>query len=405
MTRVMLVAGQASGGVVRQLVEHCHALETLGHQAVIAAPPKTLDCLPEAVGHLETVVLDIGERPSGQDRATMKKLRDHLVDIDVLHAHGARAGALACLAARGHKGGERSTPLRVVVTLHNKPVGSPLVCAVGAGLIQIIATLADVVLAVSPDLVRRVRRAGMLRAGTRRLTRHPQVPTELAIVAAPGQPPEDQLDLPQLQRKRQAARFTLGWSDRDVIIVTIARLAPQKGLDTVLAAAAKLGERASRFDNSDSWRWLIVGDGPLEKDLTASITALGLSEHVILTGHRADVPVLLQAASIVVNCAVWEGQSVALMESLQAGAAIVATDVGGTRSVLQSAGRHVKSGDPDALADMIAAVASSDLAQDRMRLASIRRAGTLPRVGDLAEQLERVYTGHDPKAATDASHH
>ena len=49
-----------------------------------------------------------------------------------------------------------------------------------------------------------------------------------------------------------------------------------------------------------------------------------------LLGHRADVPDLLAAADVVVSSAVWEGQPVGIQEALHAGAAVVATDVGGT---------------------------------------------------------------------------
>ena len=57
------------------------------------------------------------------------------------------------------------------------------------------------------------------------------------------------------------------------------------------------------------------------------------AEHlpVRLLGHRDDVPDLLAAADVVVSSAVWEGQPVGIQEALHAGAAVVATDVGGHR--------------------------------------------------------------------------
>ena len=56
-----------------------------------------------------------------------------------------------------------------------------------------------------------------------------------------------------------------------------------------------------------------------------------------LLGHRDDVPDLLAAADVVVSSAVWEGQPVGLQEALHAGAAVVATDVGGTAAVVGDA--------------------------------------------------------------------
>ena len=54
---------------------------------------------------------------------------------------------------------------------------------------------------------------------------------------------------------------------------------------------------------------------------------------VRLLGRRDDVPDLMAAADVVVSTARWEGQPLGVQEALGLGAAVVATDVGGTREV------------------------------------------------------------------------
>ncbi len=64
------------------------------------------------------------------DVAVVRRLRALARGADVLHAHGLRAGALAVLAARSLPPGRRP---RVVVTLHNLPVGGRAIRTVSAG--------------------------------------------------------------------------------------------------------------------------------------------------------------------------------------------------------------------------------------------------------------------------------
>ena len=110
----------------------------------------------------------------------------------------------------------------------------------------------------------------------------------------------------------------------------MARLAPQKGLDLLLDAVA-----ASCSEDDLDLVTVVAGEGPLRDRLQARIDLERLP--VRLLGHRDDVPDLLAAADVVVSSAVWEGQPVGIQEALHAGAAIVATDVGGTGAVVGDA--------------------------------------------------------------------
>jgi glycosyltransferase involved in cell wall biosynthesis len=134
---------------------------------------------------------------------------------------------------------------------------------------------------------------------------------------------------------------------------------------------------------------VVAGDGPLREQLQARIDAEHLP--VRLLGHRADVPDLLAAADVVVSSAVWEGQPVGLQEALHAGAAVVATDVGGTAAVVGDAALLVPGGDPVSLSRAIRDVVVHGAVRDNLRSKSVERAAHLPTEDDALEAALAAY--------------
>lgn len=332
--RVLLVEPAASGGLHAHVEDEITALTGLGWA-------------------VERADVDIRPRPDPRaDLATVRKLRAALRDgqVDAVHAHGLRAGALTGLA-RGPR--RRRTP-RVVVTLHNRTTGSRAARALGAALLWVVARSADVVLAVSPDLADAARAAG---AADVRPAVIPARPPAAVVPSGPVGP-------------------------GPLRVLTIARLAPQKGLSTLLDAAAICARRAPGAVTVS-----VAGDGPERTALAARIAAERLP--VVLLGRRPDIAALLAAADVVVSAAVWEGQPVALQEALHAGRAIVATDAGGTREVTGRAAALVPVGDAEALAAAVLALRDPG-ARRRAEEASRARAALLPGPDALASQLRAV---------------
>jgi glycosyltransferase involved in cell wall biosynthesis len=367
--RVLLVRPTASGGLAAHVDQELALLEAAGHR-VAEAPVR------------------IRERPSPRhDAATVATLRRLLrrwAEPVAVHAHGLRAGALAALAVP-RRGGHR-----LVVTLHNRTIGSRAARLVGAALLRLLTRRADVVLAVSPDLAVQARSAGA------RDVRHAVVPAPAragvaGVTGAPFGPPRDAVSpgtsertaAPDTPHARAVAETSPTRPDGErrgpLTALVIARLALQKGLDDLLDAAARL--------RGASVRILVAGDGPLHDELAARIAAEDLP--VELLGRRQDVPDLLAGADLVLSAARWEGQPVALQEALGAGRAIIATDAGGTRWVTGTAAHLVPVGDPAALAEAVLAL-RDPLERGRCEAASRRRARELPSAEDLLAQLEEV---------------
>lgn len=361
--RVMLVLGTSGGGVGR----HVRALERdlpavpvpAGGTPLtvsVAGPAQTR----EAFGYNDFHVLDVADRPRPRaDAAAVRRLRRLTRDVDAVHAHGLRAGALAVLANAG-----RRRPA-VVVTLHNALVGGGRTAAVHAVLERLVARGADAVLVVSGDLGARMRALGARQV-------------ERALVPAPPRPATPGVTAADV-------RARLGVPDGTALAVTVGRLAPQKGLGLLLDAAALLagGGAAER-----PVLVAVAGDGPLREQLQARIDAERLPVHLL--GHRDDVPDLVAAADVVLSTSVWEGQPLNVQEALRAGAAVVATDVGGTREVTGDAADLVPYGDAAALAAAVRRVVDdADHAADLRRRAA-ERADGLPTDADAAAQVAAV---------------
>lgn len=356
--RVLQVLGSSAGGVARHVAQVAEALAEAGDHVVVAGPSGLRGTVAPDGGAVRFAPVEIADRPHASDLRAVARIAALAREADAVHAHGLRAGALTVLAVRSRPGRHP----RVVVTLHNLPVGGRAVRAVSAVLGRVVARGADVVLGVSGDLVDLARAQGARTA-------------ERALVPAPRRPAP--------ARDAGETRTALGLDAGADLVVTVARLAPQKGLDTLVAAAAEAGRVRPGLC------WAVAGDGPLHDDLAARVAATGAP--VRLLGRREDVAELMAAADVVASTAVWEGQPLAVQEALGLGAAVVATDAGGTREVTGDAAVLVPVGDAGALGAAVAAVLGDGARRDGLRAAARARAATLPTLGDVLAQLDAHY--------------
>ena len=156
-------------------------------------------------------------------------------------------------------------------------------------------------------------------------------------------------------------RRELGLPPAARLIVVVSRLARMKGIEQFLDAAAAL---KPRYPDA---RFLIVGetsppDPAYLRQLQDLSRAHGLGDVLTFTGLRSDVPAMLGAADVAVMPSLNEALSNVLLESMAAGAPVVATRVGGTPEALidGETGLLVPPGDTEAIA-----VAVARLLEDR----------------------------------------
>ncbi len=352
--RVLLVLGTSAGGVGRHVQGLVGSLAGAGHEVVVACPPAVEAQFGLSGLATSYAPVDLGDRPHpARDAIAVRDLRRLVDGADVVHAHGLRAAALGVLAAS-----RRTTPL--VATLHNAAPTGAFTGTVYAALERVVALRADLVLGVSADLVDRMTSLGARNVG-------------LAVVAAPA---------PRAAtRDRYAVRADLGVGGPTSLGVVVARLAPQKGLDVLLDAHGEI--------RGTDLVTVVAGDGPERAALQKRIDAESLP--VRLLGLRDDVPDLLGAADVVISSAVWEGQPVGLQEALHAGAAIVATDVGGTGAVVGDAALLVPRSDPISLSRALRDVVLNDSVREHLRSKAMERSAELPTPVDALEAAMTAY--------------
>ena len=364
--RILQVCGSAAGGVRAHLADCARLLAADGHDVIVEAPAAVLDGLDIEPARAEP--LEIGPRPSLNDTLAVARLRRLGRRADVLHAHGLRAGALAALAL----GRRRRGRTRLVVTLHNLTVGGRLTTLVGDRLERLIARRADLVLAVSPDLAERARELSA-----------PHV--ELAIIPAAPPPQASELSPPDSVVPEDA------WPQGGARLLTVARLAPQKGLPLLLDAAAILSSEVDA-GRLEAFTWALAGEGPGRQEAAERIAAEQLP--VTLLGRRSDAPALMEAADIVIQTSLWEGQPLTIQEALRAGAAIVATDVGGT-AVTARGGAILVVPQAQAIAEALETLLSDPESRSRAVQRAREAAQRLPGLEDLCAQLRQAIRARD----------
>lgn len=218
---------------------------------------------------------------------------------------------------------------------------------------------------------------------------------------AEGYPPQQITVIPngiacsRFQRNGRGAimRRELGLSLHAPLVVVLSRLTRTKGLEYFLEAAALVaGHRPEA-------RFLIVGDVPpgqevaYRDELERSTLRLGLTQRVIFTGFRLDVPELLAEASVSVLPSLSEGLSNVLLESMAAGVPVVATRVGGNSEAVEDGvtGLLVPSRDPSALAQAICRFLEDPRLASRFGQAGRERVVERFSLERMVQATERLY--------------
>ena len=115
-----------------------------------------------------------------------------------------------------------------------------------------------------------------------------------------------------------------------MVIGTIGRFYPQKN-QRLFLDMAKIVTNNSKKTNV---QFLIIGDGPLYKDLKVYTKQLGLHENVVFTGEVLEIQNEFQNIDIFVMILLCEGIPNTIMEAMASGLPVVATDVGGNKEIV-----------------------------------------------------------------------
>jgi L-malate glycosyltransferase len=179
-------------------------------------------------------------------------------------------------------------------------------------------------------------------------------------------------------------------AETELTIVCVANLISYKGHSTLLAAARRL--------RPHGWSLLLVGEGPERESIGRTIASMNLQERVFMLGRRSNVHEILDAADLLVLPSYSEGMPNAVLEAMAHGIPVVASDVGGVRSLLGSgAGIIVAPADENALAEALQRLIDDpslrtnmgekgrELTRGSLSVESMREA-TLSAICDICEQ-------------------
>ncbi|QNE38268.1 glycosyltransferase family 4 protein [Hymenobacter sp. NBH84] len=245
--------------------------------------------------------------------------------IDIVHAHGTRAGSNTFWAAK-------RLGLPIIYTVHGWSFHvdqQPLVLRIRQLGEKLLLKQASVTVCVSESNYQ----DGLAFSDMRR-----------AVVIKNG------VDLTKYDPARSFTdiRAELGLPANRVLIGYIARITVQKDPFTLLRAIALLpADIPATF--------LLVGDGDLKAAAVQLAQELQLGSRVVFLAARQDIPDFLRALDIYCLPSLWEGLSLGLLEAMAMGKAVVATAIDGTREVIQDTinGLLIPARSPEKLAEAL----------------------------------------------------
>jgi glycosyltransferase involved in cell wall biosynthesis len=145
----------------------------------------------------------------------------------------------------------------------------------------------------------------------------------------------------------------------NVLICTVARFDYVKGIDVAIKAIKCLKEYHKTF------KYILIGDGELRGEIVKEINNYHLNDHVILLGFRDDVPGILRVMDIYLSPSRSESMSLTLLEAMNAGLPVVASDVMGNRNLIKN-GLLAKSECPIDIARKLSTLIENPQLRDRL---------------------------------------
>lgn len=251
--------------------------------------------------------------------------------IDIVHTHNSKAGFLGRLAGR-----LAGVPV-VVHTVHgfafhqSEPAWRR---ALFRSLERMAASWSDHTIFISQPMIDWARRERILREG-----RYAKIYSGIDLETFRGYSWEEVGRL----------RGDLGFHADDRVIGFVSKLWEGKGHEVALHAMARIVQEVPQA------KLLLVGEGPLEKQLRGVSGRLGLRERVVFAGFRTRIAEVTSLCELCILPSFFEGMGRVLVEAGACGRPVVASRVGGIPDVVEDGitGFLVPPGDAASLAGAV----------------------------------------------------
>lgn len=368
MKILQVCSAESLGGGERHVIDLTRALIERGHDLHLAVRPNSP--LREELPHAAITWHELSLRNALDvlsAGALNSIIRQH--KIEVIHAHIARDYTFSGIAVRmAHRAGQK---VRFFITRHHfNPIKSNPIYAWTIGearaLIAVSSSVAETLIESFPQYADRV-------------------------VVVPNWIDAQGRGL----LSRNAAREAFGLKRRWAIAI-VGQLTPLKRQDLFLRAAARLIKERHWTDVD----FLVVGQPGAKEDdvvyaneLCESVNAAGVAENIRFTGFVNELPAKMAAFDIVVVPSQNEAFSLALVEAMAAGCAVIASRVGGMAEIVEHevTGLFLEREDESALIAAMSRLLTDN--QLRQRLGGLAQASVIERFDreNVITRLERLY--------------
>lgn len=187
------------------------------------------------------------------------------------------------------------------------------------------------------------------------------------------------------REERDRLRASLGIAERDIFVLSVGGLRPEKNYGLLLRSLARVQHQMPDLPLK-AW---IVGDGEQRRELGDLIVSLQLRS-TSLVGERDDARQLMRACDIFVNTSAWEGMPIAVLEAMAAGRPVVAPRVGALADVLSTAGALVDS-EEIAIAGALTQLAVDSSVRDQLGSRARERVSSQFSIHQTIDRYEQLY--------------
>ena len=285
---------------------------------------------------------------------------------DVVHVHsGGPSGGVALVAAA-----RMASQSVVVLTEHNAP--SERTPRAQRVFRRWMDRWSDAVIAVS-----------RLNAEVR--TRRIGSPRGKFVVVLNGVPVFDVSSELQCENRKRV-RSQLAIDPSAVLVGSVVRLVDGKGLDDLLGAVSLVNRQLNAA-------LLLVGSGPLQTELEALSTRLGIRERVYFSGHQDEPAPYVDALDVFVLPVPVGSMSIALLEAMSRGVASAITFCGpeGSSHSGKETGLCAPRNDPAGLASVLERAIQDPMLRARLGSTGAAHVARHFSVGRVADDLLEIY--------------
>lgn len=367
--KILHVIRPAEGGMKEHLLSLVRGLRFNGYVIDVACPGTTVlaDELTKA-GFKVFIINMVGPLSLKNDLICIIQLKRLISKghYDIVHFHGSKAGFVGRIAAllAGNK--------NIVLTVHNFIV------------YQEVPIFKRVLFCFGEMILSRVTRkmVTVSEALRKDLMTVYKIPQDKIISIYNG---IDCSVFDQVIDKHSAKR-KLGINSNRFVVGTVARMAPQKGLEYFIEAIALISEVSNAF-------FVITGDGPLRPELEKTVGRLGISDRVLFTGLVQNVRDVMAAFDVFVIPSICEGLSITAIEASACGIPVVASGVGGLPEVVinDETGLIVPPRNPEAIFGAVIKLLGNSTLREELGSAGLRIACSKFGVQTMVNKTDKVY--------------